>query len=44
VTIQSKAYEIGMEAGRILIDRIKHKIIDSNEIVFPVSLVAGESA
>ncbi len=44
VTIQSKAYEIGMEAGRILIDIIKHKIIDSNEIIFPVSLVAGESA
>ena len=44
VTIQSKAYEIGMEAGRILIDIIKHKAIDTNEIIFPVSLVAGESA
>ena len=44
VTIQSKAYEIGMEAGRILIDTIKNKAIDTNEIIFPVSLVAGESA
>ncbi len=44
VTIQSKAYEIGMEAGRILIDIIKNKAIDTNEIIFPVSLVAGESA
>ena len=43
VTIQSKAYEIGMEAGRILIDIIKYKAIDTNEIIFPVSLVA-ESA
>ena len=44
VTIQSKAYEIGMEAGKILIDTIKNKEIDTNEIIFPVSLVAGESA
>ena len=44
VTIQSKAYEIGIEAGRILIDLIKNKIIENNEIIFPVSLVVGESA
>ena len=44
VTIQSKAYEIGIEAGRILIDSIQNKIIENNEIIFPVSLVVGESA
>ena len=44
VSIQSKAYEIGMEAGRILIDKIRNKVIDNKEIIFPVSLVVGESA
>jgi len=44
VTVQSKAYEIGMDAGRILIDKIKNKVFDVNEITFPVNLVVGESA
>ena len=44
VSIQSKAYEMGTEAGRILIDKIRNKMIDVNEITFPISLVVGESA
>ena len=44
VSVQSKAYEMGIEAGKILIDTIKNKVIDVKEITFPVSLVVGESA
>ena len=44
VSVQSKAYEMGMEAGKILIDTIKNKVMDVKEITFPVSLVVGESA
>jgi LacI family transcriptional regulator len=44
VTVKSKAYEIGMEAGKVLISAIKNKKSVSNEIILPIEFVNGESA
>jgi LacI family transcriptional regulator len=43
-TVRSPAYEMGARGGELLLDRLQKGAFECHEVLFPVSLLPGDSA